>query len=69
MYVVIDHVATEEVKLGDLHHFRLTDDTYRALQLGTNHHNQLNIGTILADRPSLSLEIMHNQNLNPLMLL
>jgi hypothetical protein len=69
MYVVIDHVATEEVKLGDLHHFRLTDDTYRSLQLGTNHHNQLNIGTILADRPSLSLEIMHNQNLNPLMLL
>jgi hypothetical protein len=69
MIVVIDHVATEAVRLGDLHQFRLTDDTYRSLQLGTNHRDALNIGSILADRPSMCLEIMHRQNLNPLMLL
>jgi VCBS repeat-containing protein len=67
--VIIDHVATEEVMVGDLHHFRLTDDTYRSLQLGTQHHRIMTPGTILSDRPSLVLERMHQQNLNPLALL
>jgi VCBS repeat-containing protein len=67
--VIIDHVATEEVLLGDLHHFRLTDDTYRSLQLGAEHTRVMTPGTILSDRPSLVLEQMHRQNLNPLALL
>ena len=68
-HVVIEHVATEEVLLGDVHGFRLTDDTYRSLQLAIGHENAHTIGSILADSPSLSLETMHKQNVNPLTLL
>lgn len=66
--VMIEHVATEEVELGN-HHFRLTPDTYRALQLGAQHLQSTTVGSILADAPSTSLEIWHNQNVNPLRLL
>ncbi len=66
--VMIEHISTEAVAIGD-HHFRLTPATYRALQLGANHTDRATIGTILSDSPSNSLEIWHNQNVNPLRLL
>ena len=69
LYLVIDHVANENVEIGGLHHFRLTDDTYRALQMGTSHSHTLNIGKILQDLPSCQLESLHKQNGNPLRIL
>jgi hypothetical protein len=39
------------------------------MQLGTEHLKQMTPGTILSDRPSLQLEEMHRQNLNPLSLM
>lgn len=65
--VMIEHVATEEVAVGN-HHFRLTPTTYRSLQLGTNHTDSATIGTILSDTPSTSLDIWHQQNVSPLRL-
>lgn len=65
--VMIEHIATEEVAMGN-HHFRLTPTTYRSLQFGTNHSDAATIGTILSDTPSNSLDIWHQQNVNPLRL-
>lgn len=68
-YVVIEHIGTEEVEMANPHHFRLTADTYRSFQLGQTHVKKTNIGSIMAELPSASLEMMHNQNTNPLSLL
>ena len=68
-YIVIDHVYTEDVANSKLHGFRLTDDTYRSMQLGAQHRADLTIGSILADMPSNALHRMHLENLNPLTLL
>ncbi|MCA9152689.1 MAG: hypothetical protein KDA92_25470, partial [Planctomycetales bacterium] len=66
--VIIEHVATENVELGATD-FKLTDDTYRSLQLDAEHDRALTPGTILADAPSTSMEVQHRQYLNPLSLL
>ena len=68
-YVVIEHVSQNEISAGETNNFRLTEDTYRALQLGVSQTNQLNPSSILADRPGNVLLQMHKNNLNPLHLL
>ncbi len=65
--VVIEHVATEQVEVGNIH-FRLTPDTYRSLQLGAHHTQAFNIGQVMSDAPSTALETWHHQNVNPLKL-
>jgi Bacterial Ig domain len=69
LYLVVDHVANENVAVGELHDFRLTEDTYRTLQMSTGHSSKLNIGKILKDSPSCALESLHKQNGNPLRIL
>ena len=68
-YIVIDHVSSEQVESSVNHGFRLTNFTYRSMQLGTQHRTELTIGSILADMPSRSLHQMHLENKNPLTLL
>ena len=63
--VVVEHVATESVALGETL-FRLGEDSYRSLQLGTTHKDVTTAGTILADAPDKELERRHAQNTNPL---
>ncbi len=67
-FVIIEHVATEQVALGTTD-FRLTPDTYRSMQLNALHSRDNNIGTIISDTPFNSLRGEHAENLNPLTLL
>ena len=66
--VVIEQIATEAVALGDAN-LRLTDDTYRSLQLEANQQKATTAGSILSDLPSNVLEQLHKHHNNPLDLL
>ena len=68
-HVVIEHVSSEQIQHDNVHHFRLTGDTYRSLQLGATHQQAYNIGSILADAPSTSLQAAVWENLQPLLLM
>jgi hypothetical protein len=67
-FVIIEHVATEQVALGDSN-FRLTPDTYRSMQLNALHAQANTMGTILSDMPVNALRNEHAENVNPLKLL
>ena len=66
--VVIEHVATENVALGNTA-LKLTDDTYRAMQLDASSKPVATAGSILDGTASKTLESQGGQNLNPLGLL
>ena len=66
--IVIEHVATEEVAIGDAS-LSFSDETYRSLQLDATGVKATTAGTILSDSPDASLLDIHKQNLNPLHLL
>ncbi len=66
--IVIEHVATEGVALGETD-FSLGLDTYRSLQLDTMHENALTVGSILSNNAGKTLENLGRQNINPLNLL
>ena len=66
--IVIEHVATEEVALGDSN-ISLDVDTYRSLQLGTTQTESMTAGSILSSRPFSTVNEMGHQNINPLDLL
>ncbi|QDT11198.1 Ig-like domain-containing protein [Planctomycetes bacterium K23_9] len=66
--VVIEHVATENVALGNTA-LKLTDDTYRAMQLDAASKPSPTAGSILDGTASKTLETHAGQNLNPLGLL
>ena len=66
--VVIEHVATGNVALGEAN-FEFDEGSYRTLQLGVTHTEGLSAGSILSSCPSEMLGEMGNQNINPLNLL
>lgn len=66
--VVIEHVATEAVALGDSQ-IKLGQDTYRSLQLGASHEKALTSGSILSGSADSTMEDLSKQNINPLNLL
>ena len=66
--MVVEHVATERVALGQSN-FHLTPDTYRSMQMTTLHDPAATVGTILGDSPLNSLISEHLDNTNPLTLL
>ncbi|MGB7346668.1 MAG: putative Ig domain-containing protein [Pirellulaceae bacterium] len=66
--VVIEHIATENVALGNTA-LKLTDDTYRAMQLDAASKPSATAGSILDGAASKTLERQGRQNLNPLGLL
>ena len=69
MRVVVEVVAHESELSGGEHYFRLTESTYRALQLGADYRPVDTAGSILADAPYHWFEEAHRQNTNPLGLL
>jgi VCBS repeat-containing protein len=66
--VVIEHIATENVALGNTA-LKLTDDTYRAMQLDAASKPVTTAGSILDGTASSTLQSQGGQNLNPLGLL
>ncbi|MEL6895961.1 MAG: Calx-beta domain-containing protein, partial [Planctomycetota bacterium] len=64
-FIVIEHVATDSVQLGNAR-FRLTPDTYRSLQFDTQHTPSTTIGSVLGNAPSMSLLQQHHQNQRPI---
>ena len=67
-FVIIEHIATESVALGQTN-FRLTPDTYRSMQMNTQHDRATTMGTILGDLPSNAIQGEFAENINPLRLL
>ena len=66
--VVIEHVATENVALGTTA-LKLTDDTYRAMQLDANAKPAVSASSILDGTASNVLDSQGGENINPLGLL
>ena len=69
MKVVVDMVSQDDVVPGSEHYFRLTESTYRALQLGADYRSVDTASSILSDAPYNWFEEAHQQNTNPLGLL
>ena len=69
MRVVVDMVSQDDVVPGSEHYFRLTESTYRALQLGADYRSVDTASSILSDAPYNWFEEAHQQNTNPLGLL
>lgn len=67
--VVIEHIATEDVALGELDCFKLASDLYRSFQLEASHSRGIQFGSPLAGPAGQQLENAHRHNLNPLSML
>ena len=66
--IVIEHSVNHGVALGQTE-FRLSDETYRSLQLDAQTQKSITAGTILSDSANETTLQNHGQNLNPLSLL